>query len=241
MPLPPELDIPVLEWSTLPDAIRWVAFDEQPIPADFRAAFQDGDAPQCGCGDDEADPARLQRDARRALFISLRKGQLKAFGRISTATTTPNCDWNARQYVNHSRSRTEIPAHLWTYQGIDWQESGLKCQDCEYIKVRLRTSDLFEAFPASREAQAGPSDAPARPQPESSSYRSPYIDLMLHAIAELRVTVQNQPLKDVLVDWFKGQNLGGKSIPDYLARAMATLVRLPETQRGGNRKWTFRD
>ena len=67
-------------------------------------------------------------------------------------------------------------------------------------------------------------------------YRSPYLALLDRVIAEWRITEENQPKKELLVDWFREQTVEGEPISENLASAMATLVRLPGSQRGGARR-----
>ena len=47
----------------------------------------------------------------------------------------------------------------------------------------------------------------------------------------------SQPKKETVVAWFREQTADRQAISDNFARHLATFVRLPESQRGGNRKW----
>jgi hypothetical protein len=87
---------------------------------------------------------------------------------------------------------------------------------------------------------------PPRSEPEvvpptgpgaSARYTTPYLDLMQRAIDELRISATSQPKKETVVAWFREQTVDHQPISDNFARHLATFVRLPESQRGGNRKW----
>ena len=67
------------------------------------------------------------------------------------------------------------------------------------------------------------------------SYRTPYVDRLDQAIAANRITQGYQGKKELLSDWFRDQQVEGEPVSQNLADAMATLIRLPSTQRGGAR------
>ena len=56
------------------------------------------------------------------------------------------------------------------------------------------------------------------------------------AIAEFQITESDQSKKECLVDWFKEQQVEGEPVSDNLAKAMATIMRLPASQRGGGKR-----
>lgn len=70
----------------------------------------------------------------------------------------------------------------------------------------------------------------ARPLFPSGSYISPYMALMSQAIQALRITNENQPAKQAIVEWLKAKDpsLSGREV-DYLA----TFIRTPEMKKGG--------
>ena len=57
------------------------------------------------------------------------------------------------------------------------------------------------------------------------------------AIVEHAITAGSQPKKETLVAWFKAQQINGAPVSESIAGYLATFVRVPEAQRGGNRKW----
>ena len=77
---------------------------------------------------------------------------------------------------------------------------------------------------------------PPPKQVEPSDYTTPYLELIKAAIAEFQITESDQSKKECLVDWFKEQQVEGEPVSDNLAKAMATIMRLPASQRGGGKR-----
>jgi hypothetical protein len=64
-------------------------------------------------------------------------------------------------------------------------------------------------------------------------YTPDYVALILRAIKQFNISDENQPLAKTLRDWFEGQEVAGEKISENLAKAMTTIVRLPERKKGG--------
>lgn len=64
----------------------------------------------------------------------------------------------------------------------------------------------------------------------NGEYSTPYIDLMIRAIKELKIDKENQPAKSQIENWFKDKS---SLITGRDASSMATFVRLPEKKKGG--------
>ena len=62
------------------------------------------------------------------------------------------------------------------------------------------------------------------------------MDMLDQAIAANRITQGYQGKKELLSDWFRDQQVEGEPVSQNLADAMATLIRLPSSQRGGARR-----
>ncbi len=64
-------------------------------------------------------------------------------------------------------------------------------------------------------------------------YTSPYIEIMLEVIKEQKITKQNQMIKKQIV-YLLEEKMKTKNLPTSknLAEAMATLIRLPQSQKG---------
>jgi short-subunit dehydrogenase len=65
---------------------------------------------------------------------------------------------------------------------------------------------------------------------------TPYLELMRAAIAQFGITETRQDKKENIVDWLLTKEIGGEPISRNLADAMATLIRLPSSQRGGAKR-----
>lgn len=68
----------------------------------------------------------------------------------------------------------------------------------------------------------------------ASEYTTPYLEMMREVISELEISKENQGKKEAIAAVFKKKLADHKTTPhsQKLADAMATLVRLPESQQG---------
>ncbi len=67
----------------------------------------------------------------------------------------------------------------------------------------------------------------------SSGYTTPYLEMMREVIRELEISTENQGKKEAMAALFTKKIIDHKLTPSQkLADAMATLVRLPESQKG---------
>jgi len=110
---------------------------------------------------------------------------------------------------------------------MDWQIGTLTGAETQFIDIRVPRFVVMAIWP---EPKADP--LPTAP----SLYRTPYLDLLERAITEWRITEDHQPKKDNLLDWFMEQTVEGEKLSENLASAMATLVRMPASQRGGAKR-----
>jgi hypothetical protein len=168
---------------------------------------------------------RASEEARYELLIALRDGDLHATGRLSTQRPAP---WHTAHagWRLHSGHHSQITPEQWRGGEMEWGFGTLTMSDWQFIDIRVPRFVVLAIWPEQREA----------PHPGPTDYRSPYLDLLGRAIAEWRITEENQPKKELLVDWFREQTVEGEPISENLASAMATLVRLPASQRGGARR-----
>ena len=166
---------------------------------------------------------RARAVARNELLVALRDGDLHATGRLSTTRANraapPYTEWTL-----HSGHGEPISPAQW--RSGEFRTGRLRLIDGEFIDIRLPRFMVRAIWP----------------QPTSSSvqvdYTTPYLDLLHAAIAHFAITDDNQPKKDNLVDWFREHQVDGETLSENLASAMATLVRLPSSQRGGaKRMW----
>jgi hypothetical protein len=157
-------------------------------------------------------------EARQELLIALRDGDLHATGRLSTQRTA-HAGW-----CLHSGYRSHIAPEQWRGGEMNSRAGALTMSDGQFIDIRVPRFAVLAIWPERREAV------------QTTEYRGPYLDLLDRVIAEWRITEENQPKKELLVDWFREQTIEGEPISENLASAMATLVRLPASQRGGARR-----
>jgi hypothetical protein len=168
---------------------------------------------------------RAQEEARHELLVALRDGDLHARGRLSTQQIAP---WHTARsgWRLHSGHHTHITPEQWRGGEMEWAFGTLTMSDGQFIDIRVPRFAVLAIWSEPRET----------PQPRATDYRSPYLDLLHRAIAEWEITEDNQPKKESLLDWFREQTIEGEPISENLASAMATLVRLPASQRGGARR-----
>lgn len=178
----------------------------------------------------EPDPAEAaQAIARNQLLVALRDGDLHAMGRLSTVRANnaapPYAEWTL-----HSGHHEPISPAQWRSGEFRWGR--LRLHDGEFIDIQL---PRFMVRAIWSEPQPEPESSPVQHDVE---YSTPYLDLQRAAIVEFRISDVHQPKKDNLVDWFRSQKIEGEPLSENLASAMATLVRLPASQRGGaKRMW----
>ena len=133
----------------------------------------------------------------------------------------------------HSGWYTKITSDQWLEGTFDWVKGSLDLQDGQFIDIQVPRW-MVEAFWL----------PDPKPPPEvgaadnaDTAYTTSYLDLMRRAIAELGISNDNQPKKENVMEWLR-QNTGEVSLSENHIRHLATFVRLPHSQRGGNRRWS---
>jgi hypothetical protein len=102
----------------------------------------------------------------------------------------------------------------------------------QFIDIRVPRFMVLAIWPIIETPTPVPEADPATGSP----YRTPYMDLLDRGVAENRISVRDQGKKELLSDWFRGQTVDGEPVSQNLADAMATLIRLPSSQRGGAKR-----
>ncbi len=95
-----------------------------------------------------------------------------------------------------------------------------------------------ELYSACRDIMKKYADNLGKMESSRGDYLSPYLKMLLRAINEHAISEENQPPNKVLIPWFEEHlktELADPN-PQNKAKMMATLVRLPESQKGGLRK-----
>jgi hypothetical protein len=204
-------------------AVSWILSRdfEAPLPLKPRAPWLQSPA------DVRTDEAR---QAQEQLLVTLRDGDLHATGRYSD-TATPRWEPGCRRWMMHSGRHTQVLIEDWRAGRYSWEYDSLDLRDGQYIDIQVPRFIVVALWP--------PQPEPAADANSLEMYTTPYLDLMRRAIVELRISARSQPKKEIVVAWFREQTIDHQPLSENFARHLATFVRLPESQRGGNRKWRF--
>lgn len=126
-----------------------------------------------------------------------------------------------------------------TIEPGEWRSGRLTCENIgnsfvltlkegEYVDITVPAFFVQAIWPIPKPVR--------RTSANPRSYTTPYIELINRAIIENSLTDIEQSKKEVLVDWFKAQDIEGEPLSDNIAKALATIVRLPSSQRGGGKR-----
>jgi hypothetical protein len=179
-----------------------------------------------------ADPAAAARvQAEQEIQIGLRDGDLHAQGRLSTtqARSWARLDggWDL-----HSGRHSTIAPEQWLAGCANVLNGVLTMADGQFIDIRIPRFMVLAIWPVIEPPWRQPQPDPATGTP----YSTPYLDLLDRAIAENRITQHDQGKHEMLADWFRSQQVEGQAVSKNLGSAMATLIRLPASQRGGAKR-----
>ena len=178
-------------------------------------------------------PSAEELEARESLLVALRDDDVRAIGRFTGTRAEPmyaaQC---GRAWAMHSRSYTKVTSEQWLEGSYDWAKDSLDLLDGQFIDIQVPRW-IVEAF--------WPPDP--KPPPEvgvaanaDTGYTTPYLQLMHQAIAGLGISDDNQPKKETVANWFADQKVNGTPLSKNHIRHLATFVRLPNSQKGGNRR-----
>ena len=127
----------------------------------------------------------------------------------------------------HSGYHTSISPEQW--REARYLNDKLTAMHWEFIDIRVPRFMVLAIWPAYVPPSMPKSvDAPA--------YTTPYLALMQEAIEHFGLSEERQEKKDSLFEWFLTQEVDGEPVSRNLADAMATLIRLPCSQRGGAKR-----
>jgi hypothetical protein len=172
----------------------------------------------------------------------IRQGHIRTTGRLSEIKKGPASRWQAQQYKQHSKMRSYIEADFWHTAAIVKSHIGFnsaRVEGREYTDILLVFDDCVKqlADEVAAHAKGGDVDEESVAQ---SDYSTPYIDLMWAAIDHFKISNENQPIKETLVEWFLSQEIAGQKVSRATAEYLASFVRLPTSRLGGNRPWKVR-
>ena len=175
--------------------------------------------------------AAPQSQAAREIQIALRDGDLHAQGRLSTKQS---CPWTHSPdgWDLHSGHHSTITPEQWRSGRADAPNGVLTMADGQFIDIRVPRFVVLAIWPLVE----APRPTPAMDPDTGKPYRTPYMDLLDRAIGEFRISQRYQCKKELISDWLRAQEIEGEPLSQNLADAMATLIRLPSSQRGGARR-----
>ncbi|MBW6400321.1 hypothetical protein KPL78_20845 [Roseomonas sp. HJA6] len=163
--------------------------------------------------------------------VALRDGDLHATGRLSTERAA---SWHSENdgWRYHSGRHSSIAPEQWRAGQRSGRNDALNLLDGHFIDIRVPRFMVLAIWPVVEPPQPAPAMDPATGAP----YRTPYMDLLDRAVAENGINARVQGKKELLADWFREQTVEGEAVSQNLADAMATLIRLPSSQRGGAKR-----
>ncbi len=179
----------------------------------------------------EVSRATAANHAGREIQIALRDGDLHAKGRLSTTQSRPWSQPPDRWDLHSGHHSTITPEH-WRAGNANVGHGVLTMLDGQFIDIRVPRFMVLAIWPMVEPPRPTPAMDPDTGKP----YRTPYMDLLDRAIGEFRISQRYQCKKELISDWLRAQEIEGEPLSQNLADAMATLIRLPSSQRGGARR-----
>ncbi|MBD5405964.1 hypothetical protein HDR59_05455 [bacterium] len=173
--------------------------------------------------------------AASKLKIHLLKGYIKAKGRFYTSIF--DCDDISFTMSGKSRELTNVE-NLTSCLDIDIKSSIIYTNrkstlpggggNAYYIDAQISFEELKKVFPYNESTNKEENTNESTP----TAYTTIYLDLMKKIIKQENITAENQLKKDYLKKIFNEELKKSGYESNKLADAMATLIRLPESQRG---------
>lgn len=172
------------------------------------------------------------------MLLALRDGYIRATGRRCTTRREGSAGGNDTWRL-HATDPTLITTDDWRTGEFDVDRLMLTGPSWQYIPIQVPDFMVeaiwpelphVEATPAVQNHEATTSDR------EPTTYTMPYLQLMREAIEHFGLTALRQEKREVLLDWFRTQQIEGEPVSKNLADSMATLIRLPSAQRGGAKR-----
>lgn len=149
-------------------------------------------------------------DAAAKLKLALYDGDINAYGMVSTPDKQPQ-----HQQI------TNIPNTV----KLDIGKNTIQINDTTYTDIYIPFQDLKREFHSRHSTTAF--------NAIEKRYSTPYMEIMVEVINELKITDTNQPLKKILTDVIiQKMTERGLRPSQSLAEYMATIIRLPESQKG---------
>jgi hypothetical protein len=179
--------------------------------------------------------------ATAKLLDLMREGHIRATGRLSEIKKGAAARWEAQQHKQHSKVRTYIEAKFWC-RAVFWKYGRYtaRAEGKEYTDILLVIEDCVHHLADDVAAHGDGLDTQNESAAAEPDYSTPYLDLMWQAIEHFKISDENQPIKESLVEWLLLQEISGQKVSRATAEYLASFVRLPASRLGGNRPWRVR-
>ncbi len=226
---------PLKEYCSLSEALIYECESIPPVTDNLKHVFKCVESPS------------FSTEEKQSLIYRLATGELVASGVHGTATKmTPDIDDRESKF-----SMCWTPAHAiaadvytaidpsdWFLESTVWRSdllllNGESVDALHYFhevpcfaRARIKTSDLIKAQPISSALSKS-----------AEAYSTVFLKIMQKGIDHFDITHNHQPLVKELIPWFESELAKiGEKAPANKAKLMATFVRLPESQAGGNKR-----
>lgn len=242
-----QIDYEILNECTIRQACEWIAFYEQP-KLDIYYEMPGGNRPNATNSSPEVVAkynAKIS-DALVLLKIALFHKHIVAHGtpdlenkvfddadiaahsEFTSVELRHNHEYKTGLLELHSFDILNVPSDV----KLDIEKNEIVTHGMRYKNIEIDFTDLMDTFYPDDEEDATP---PVRP--EIGSYTTPYINVMLQVIEEEKLSSENQGKAEYLATVIreKLEKLGVRA-SDKLSTAMATIIRLPESQEPWKKK-----
>lgn len=191
---------------TIQEAIEWIAFRKE--SADITAEY-----------------AISNQENLDKAFVALTKAilihKVKVLGELSNESHTTYLDRVVHECLGPIQELITFTDPLYIFP----EQNSLETDDKIYRNVKILADTLKQQFPPFI----------TKITEEVNGYTTPYMEIMLETIREEGLSTENQSKKDVLTNIIATKMAQrGLSKSEKLATAMATLIRMPESQKGRN-------
>ncbi len=222
--------MPLAETATLHEAAIWISAKIPPLAPPFN---------ELTWRYSESIMTHQYEIAKEELCFALMSGSLIASG--TQCGIFDETEYDRRLATIEELNQQPINKGCWSLAGIEWDGNGLFVDERDegriiaswgYRSLAIPVDDLMRLYPHEEKTE---SLWLKKESPES--YSTAFIQLMLEAIEHFKITGENQVVTKKLIPWFEARlEKMGETGPNNKAKMMATFVRSPESQKGGNKK-----
>lgn len=189
---------------TIQEALEWIAFrkDSSEITAEYATTHQ----------------AELDK-ALVILTKSILMHKIRVLGELSNKSHVVYLDRVVYEHTGPLQEITTLTEPLYIFP----EQNSLETDDSIYRNIQILADILKQQFPP----------LTTRVSEALQGYTTPYIEIMMETIREEKLSDENQSKKDVLTTIISAKMAQrGLNKSEKLATAMATVIRMPESQKG---------